>query len=79
MIIFEKATPAVVRKACRKKDCHTFKTRMRRTERGQIDETKSFLAETRLDIEIAAEDMDESGVDFAISEIPKAIHFFSHK
>ena len=49
---------------------------MRRTERGQIDETKSFLAETRLDIEIAAEDMDESGVDFVISEIPKAIHFF---
>ena len=52
---------------------------MRRTERGQIDETKSLLAETRLDIEIAAEDMDESGVDFVISEIPKAIHFFSHK
>ena len=77
MIIFEKATPAVVRKACRKKDCHTFKTRMRRTERGQIDETKSLLAETRLDI--AAEDMDESGVDFVISEIPKAIHFFSQK
>ena len=49
---------------------------MRRTERGQIDETKSFLSETRLDIEIAAEDMDESGVDFVISDIPKAIHFF---
>ena len=52
---------------------------MRRTERGQIDETKSLLAETRLDIEIAAEDMDESGVDFVISEIPKAIHFLSQK
>ena len=79
MIIFEKATQAVVRKASVGKRIVVVKSRMRRTERGQIDETKSFLAETRLDIEIAAEDMDESGVDFVISEIPKAIHFLSQK
>ena len=58
MIIFEKATPALSVRLVGKRIV-IVKTRMRRTERSQIDETKSFLAETRLDIEIAAEDMDD--------------------